>query len=443
MNFIAKQEEGLYPYLNPREMPENLIVNKGFKIYHLGVPFDDVYSFNGWYYSDNEEEKLLKRDDIFYQDTTFYAKWIVTPKRVQYHLDGGISHFNPTIIYGDQTYDLKDATKLGYDFVGWYNNANFDGSPLTVIPIKSLSMELYAKYIVKDYNIFYHSNEGVHYNQDSYTIESEIIELLSAEKFGYTFDGWYDNQEFLGDATTSIEKGSTGDKTLYAKYVEKEEVMVSNELELRGALNLSHVRTINFSSDITLSKDLIIDRALNIDTNEFQFDFNGYKLEFIQTLEESTYQLKGTFLNGVVILDNSNGHFDLEGLGDITLVASWEEISLKTIDEVLEESIGTEVNFKGVVTGFTDYNSSNKNYDKVWLEDETGAITIYRGTFLEGLAIGDKYEVIGTLATFNGLIQIAQGSTLNYIDGDNTITNAIITESIDELTIAYVAKELI
>lgn len=344
LTFIAKQEEGLYPYLNPREMPENLIVNKGFKIYHLGVPFDDVYSFNGWYYLDNEEEKLLKRDDIFYQDTTFYAKWIVTPKRVQYHLDGGINHFNPTIIYGDQAYDLKGATKLGYDFVGWYNNANFDGNPLMVIPIKSLSMELYAKYIVKDYNIFYHSNEGVHYNQDSYNIESETIELLSAEKFGYTFDGWYDNQEFFGDAITSIQKGSTGDKTLYAKYVEKEDVMVSNELELRAALNLSHVKNINFSSDITLSNDLVIERALNIETNEFQFDFNDYKLEFIQTLDESTYQLKGTFLSGVVILDNSNGHFDLEGLVNTTanievintsnntavIKGNWNDVLVKT-----------------------------------------------------------------------------------------------------------------
>ena len=76
----------------------------------------------------------------------------------------------------------------------------------------------------KDYNIFYHSNEGVHYNQDSYTIESD--NRIISGKIWVRWLVW--QSRVLGDATNN-RKSSTGDKTLYAKYVKE---MVSNELEL-------------------------------------------------------------------------------------------------------------------------------------------------------------------------------------------------------------------
>lgn len=41
-----------------------------------------------------------------------------------------------------------------------------------------------------------------------------------AKRAGRLFDGWYDNAGFEGDALTEIPAGSTGDITLYAKYVD-------------------------------------------------------------------------------------------------------------------------------------------------------------------------------------------------------------------------------
>src|SRR5699024_8195179 len=38
------------------------------------------------------------------------------------------------------------------------------------------------------------------------------------KKEGYEFNGWYDNAQFSGDLVTKIKKGSTGDKTFYAKW---------------------------------------------------------------------------------------------------------------------------------------------------------------------------------------------------------------------------------
>ena len=57
------------------------------------------------------------------------------------------------------------------------------------------------------------SSNPIVYNADTPTITFE-----PATKTGYTFDGWYDNSEFAGDAITSITVGSVGNVTLYAKW---------------------------------------------------------------------------------------------------------------------------------------------------------------------------------------------------------------------------------
>ena len=57
-------------------------------------------------------------------------------------------------------------------------------------------------------------------NPSTYDVYSQNITLSAPEKDGYMFVGWYDNEQFTGDAITTIPTGSTGDKTLYAKWEE-------------------------------------------------------------------------------------------------------------------------------------------------------------------------------------------------------------------------------
>ncbi|MBB6463677.1 leucine-rich repeat protein [Flammeovirga kamogawensis] len=72
------------------------------------------------------------------------------------------------------------------------------------------------KKVLYNYTINYHNAEGYE-GVVSYTIESELIELPSLEREGYTFEGWYSDALF----TTSIDEiptGSSGDLDLYAKW---------------------------------------------------------------------------------------------------------------------------------------------------------------------------------------------------------------------------------
>ncbi len=52
-----------------------------------------------------------------------------------------------------------------------------------------------------------------------YTVESEDIELIQPIKADHIFLGWFDNAEFNGNAIAKIEKGSTGNLELHAKWI--------------------------------------------------------------------------------------------------------------------------------------------------------------------------------------------------------------------------------
>ena len=71
-----------------------------------------------------------------------------------------------------------------------------------------------------NYTITYNLDGGTNYDDapTTYTIETDTIILGIPTKDGYVFAGWYDNAEFDGIPVTQIAKGSTGDKTFYAKW---------------------------------------------------------------------------------------------------------------------------------------------------------------------------------------------------------------------------------
>lgn len=112
-----------------------------------------------------------------------------------------------------------------------------------------------------------------------------------------------------------------------------------------------------------------------------------------------------------------------------------------TIAELLEFNAGRKVTFIGTVSGFTPFTTFN-NFDKVWVEDETGAITVYRASLPATLAIGDKFEFTGTTAVFNQLKQIDQGVEFTAIDKGNALIPATDVTGVDQLTADFQAKRI-
>lgn len=115
---------------------------------------------------------------------------------------------------------------------------------------------------------------------------------------------------------------------------------------------------------------------------------------------------------------------------------------LLTVKQARAEAAETVVQFEGIVTGFTDYSTAYSNYDKVFVEDSTGAIVVYRAAFPEDLKIGDKFLIVGKLGQFNGLIQIAQGATVTLIDSDNDLILPVEVTNVAEINEDFQAKRI-
>ncbi len=85
-------------------------------------------------------------------------------------------------------------------------------------------MVVCCQYTPIEYTISFHENI-CGYNADSlvdkvidFTVESDNISLYTPTRVGYTFVGWFDSAEYVGDARGEIASGSVGDRVLYAKW---------------------------------------------------------------------------------------------------------------------------------------------------------------------------------------------------------------------------------
>nr|MCR5741367.1 InlB B-repeat-containing protein [Gammaproteobacteria bacterium] len=121
-----------------------------------------------------------------------------------------------------ETYDegealgaLPSATKVGYQFLGWYNG----DTKVSEDTIVNSNLTLVSKFEIITYTITYKLDGGVNdgSNPSTYTINTETITLKDATKEDYNFIGWYSDSEYKNEVET-INKGSTGNLNLYAKF---------------------------------------------------------------------------------------------------------------------------------------------------------------------------------------------------------------------------------
>ncbi len=108
------------------------------------------------------------------------------------------------------------------------------------------------------YNITYVLDGGTNNesNPISYTEDTNTISLLDAEKFGYDFEGWYSDLEKTTQAT-SIPKGSTGDKTFYAKW--SASLYTLNLHTNGGTINSGNVTSYTYGVGAILPQDITRD----------------------------------------------------------------------------------------------------------------------------------------------------------------------------------------
>ncbi len=181
----------------------------------LREPTRTGYDFTGWTYNGRTVTEV---DPTWIDNITLVANWRAHTYSISYELDGGTNNSsNPTsYTIESSTITLKDATRNGYTFDGWYKTSTFSNKVTTIDTGSHGDLVLYAKWTPVQYSITYNLDGGTNNsdNPSTYTIESSFT-LNSPTKTGYTFVGWYDNND---NQISQITTGTTGALTLTAKW---------------------------------------------------------------------------------------------------------------------------------------------------------------------------------------------------------------------------------
>ena len=146
---------------------------------------------------------------------------------------GGAPSASPKYCAEGTTISLVANPNNGYTFTSWTITKDADDSNVTSTLLgansttasTSFEMPAYdvtvtAAYSITNYIITYNNLNGAsNTNPTSYTVATADINLADpGERSGYVFKGWYDDAVYTNRVTT-IANGSTGNISLYAKWV--------------------------------------------------------------------------------------------------------------------------------------------------------------------------------------------------------------------------------
>ncbi|MCR4609180.1 MAG: InlB B-repeat-containing protein [Eubacterium sp.] len=285
--FKIDGSEADYAYFNYRIEGENVPLSKN----------DDTISKAGYeivgFYEDEGLTKEIKEEEIsnIKANMTIFVK--VAPKEytITYKTDGGefAADYKAPESFTVESDEItlptaKNISKDGYEFVGWYETEDFSGEKVTTIPSGTKSDKtFYAKYEAIRYNINYVTNGGAFADaaNATYTTENKVV-LQEITKEGQKFIGWFDNADFKGDAVTEIAKGSTGDKTFYAKFEEQEydvEAAKTYQQKKDGEY-LVHVIGDDITPDDVLSINVAGEEVDKSDASKVKLEIGSVKFTF-------------------------------------------------------------------------------------------------------------------------------------------------------------------
>ncbi|MDY3899442.1 MAG: InlB B-repeat-containing protein, partial [Bacilli bacterium] len=176
--------------------------------------------FDGWYTEPKFINKVEQIEKGSTGDITLYAKFIMNKYTLTFETNGGTSIEQVTADYGTKL--NITTTRKGYELVGWFKDSSLSLSSYYELgeTMPNENLTLYAKWSLNQYKIVYNLDGGENdsTNPYVYTIETETINLKNPTKVEAIFDGWYTEPEFI-NKVEQIEKGSTGDITLYANFI--------------------------------------------------------------------------------------------------------------------------------------------------------------------------------------------------------------------------------
>ena len=242
-------------------------------------------------------------DNVPADVTKLTAQFAPNTYTVTLHTNGGtINSGNVT----EYTYSVgatlptaDDMTYTGYTFKGWYDNENLTGSPITAISdTETGNKEYWAKWEANAYTVTLNTNGGTinsgNVTEYTYSVGATLPTADDMTYTGYTFKGWYDNENLTGSPVTAISDTETDNKEYWAKWeINQYTITVKPE---------------NGKADITITQDYGTPITAPTLTRE-GYQFNGWDKTFPTTMpaENMTITAKWKVNQYTITFDTAGG----------------------------------------------------------------------------------------------------------------------------------------
>lgn len=393
----------------------------------LAEPVRKGYIFLGWFDGENGGNIYESVGGEGARNLMLYALWQKTDElfTIFYELDGGEPEGeNPVSVGAGEVHNLYGASKAGYDFVGWNDEADGGGTYYESLYGIDENLALYAVFIPHEYLVQY-VYQGIYEGQSvnpNYITYGDVVELLPVWLYGHEFVGWYTEKED-GSKITTINKENILDITvLYARY-----------------------------------EPLVYEIILNTNGGAVQTDGGEaeelvYKLQFGQTLELPAPEYGGYNFIG---WKNENGEYFTEinvtNICDMTLTAEWQPSDLSyNITYVLGGGTLEEGNPQNVLVGQVLPLNEPVRGDYIflgWYDNPDGEGTRYyftptdRLTDLTLYAVWQRIVVNGSYKDF-GYEKNASSVTITSYSGTYGINiDLVIPSVIDGLPVVAMGSD--
>ncbi|MBQ6979472.1 MAG: InlB B-repeat-containing protein, partial [Clostridia bacterium] len=358
------------------------------------APTKDYYEFVGWFNSSLTEEFVFEVQPS--EDITLYAKWEPVKYNITYVLNGGNNGNNPAQYTVEQKVELKDASKTGYTFVGWFTDELFTSVTVEEISLGSHGeIVLYANYSINQYTISFETNGGTTIADITQNYATTVNAPSDPAKNGYTFSGWYFDSALKNAYTFTTMPADN--ITVYAKWTLVNYGITYN---LNGGTNGNNPAKYTItSSDITLKNP-----------TKTGYEFKGW-------FTDSNYQ------NAITVI--ANGSY-----GDIELFAKWKIITY-TVTYVLPDGAThtnpTSYTIETATVSLTDAEKTGYTFNG-WFDAAMNgnSVTTFAGGAIGNLTIYGRFTVNDYTVWLDGSEEAAYTVEFN-LNGKNGTAPAMQT----------------
>ena len=190
----------------------------------LPTPTREGYTFAGWFTKKDGGTQVTKETVVkTVADHTLYARWTANEYTVTFDANGGtVGTTTKTVTYGSSYGELPTPTREGYTFAGWFTEQNGGTQVTKETVVKTVADHtLYAHWTANTYTVTFEANEGTAEPKPQTVIYGSTYgKLPTLTRDGYTFAGWFTEQNGGTKVMADTKVKTAKDHTLYAHWTQ-------------------------------------------------------------------------------------------------------------------------------------------------------------------------------------------------------------------------------